>query len=144
MAFDYGERRIGVAVGQMITGTATPLVTVKHGAGALDWTAIAALIQTWRPHALVVGEPGGDYQGTQKIRAAIIAFKTELEGRFALPVYLVDEAYSSVEAYARLKMRRRARTDSKRIDKGEIDRLSAAILLEAWMTEMRGASARVV
>ncbi|MDQ3731050.1 MAG: Holliday junction resolvase RuvX [Pseudomonadota bacterium] len=138
MAFDYGERRIGVAVGQMITGTATPLATVERRAGALDWTALAALVQTWRPDALVVGRPSGDYWGAQEIRAAIITFTTELKARFARPIYVVDEAYSSVEAYARLKVGRRARANNKRIDKGEIDRMSAAILLEAWMSGMRG------
>jgi putative Holliday junction resolvase len=137
MAFDYGERRIGVAVGQMITGTATPLATVQRGASSLDWATIAALIRAWQPHALVVGRPSGDYWGAQAIRAAIAAFTTELEARFARPVYVVDEAYSSVEAYARLKLERRARNDNKRIDKGEIDRMSAAILLEAWMSTMR-------
>ncbi len=138
MAFDYGERRIGVAVGQMITGTATPLATVKRGAGAMHWTAIAALIQIWQPHVLVVGRPSGDYRGAQEIRAAIAAFTTELKARFARPVYAVDEAYSSIEAYARLKVGRRARTNHKRVGKDEIDRMSAAILLETWMSAVRG------
>jgi putative Holliday junction resolvase len=134
LGFDYGARRIGVAVGQLITGTATPLTTLSGLADGCDWASIAALIQTWQPDALVVGMPGADHEGARAIRAAIATFHRELEARFRLPVYTVDEAYTSVEAYARLKTSRRARAKSKAIDRSEIDRMAAAILLEAWMS----------
>jgi putative holliday junction resolvase len=141
MAFDYGERRIGVAVGQMITGTASPLTTLRCRADGPDWEAIAALVQAWRPDALVVGQPGGEFEGAHKLRAAILEFKAQLASRFALPVHTADEAYTSVEAYARLKIRRRTQSHGKRIAKDEIDRLSAAILLEAWMSSLPAAPA---
>ncbi len=137
LAFDYGQRRLGVAVGQMITGTATPLTTLQCRAGEPDWAAITALAQTWKPDAIVVGLPGGIHDSAREIKAAIAAFRRQLEERFGLPVYTADEAYSSVEAYACLKEQRRAQSASKRIRKGDIDRLAAAILLEAWMSSHR-------
>lgn len=133
LGFDYGERRTGVAVGQMITGTATPLTVLNRRADGPDWTTINALVQTWKPAALVVGLPGAEHEGARVIKAAITRFQLELEARFGLPVYTVDEAYSSVEAYQRLKTRR-AQVHDKHIDKGGIDAMAAAILLEAWMS----------
>jgi putative Holliday junction resolvase len=137
LAFDYGKRRLGVAVGQMVTGTATPLTTLQRRANRTDWAAIAALVQTWKPDAMVVGLPHGIHDDTHEIKAAIAAFRRQLEARFELPVYTADEAYTSTEAYAHLKERRRAQNDGKRIQKDEIDCLAAAILLEAWMSAHR-------
>jgi putative holliday junction resolvase len=133
LGFDYGESRTGVAVGQMVTGTATPLTNLQRRADGLDWTAINALIQAWKPAAIVVGLPVAEYVGARAIKASIAGFRRELTARFGLPVYTVNEAYSSVEAYQRLKTRR-AQRDGKRIHKGEIDAMAAAILLEAWMS----------
>jgi putative holliday junction resolvase len=140
LGFDYGARRIGVAVGQIVTSTATPLTTLRCGVTGPDWVAIAALIDIWKPDALVVGLPGTEHTGAVAIKSAIAAFQQELEARFGLPVYTVDEAYTSVEAYERLKTKRRVRGSAKIIDKGEIDRLAAAIFLEAWMSSTPSAS----
>jgi putative Holliday junction resolvase len=137
LAFDYGKRRLGIAVGQMVTGTATPLTTLQRRAERTDWSAIAALVQAWKPDAMVVGLPHGIHDDTREVKAAIAAFRRQLEERFELPVYTADEAYTSTEAYARLKERRRAQNDGKRIQKDEIDCLAAAILLEAWMSAHR-------
>lgn len=134
LGFDYGERRTGVAIGQMVTGTATPLITLPNRAGDPGWKAIDALIQTWKPDALVVGLPGARHAGARKIRAEIAAFQCQLEVRFGLPVYTVDEAYSSTDAYEHLRMQKRARSKGRAIDKGEVDRVAAAIVLEAWMS----------
>lgn len=136
LGFDYGERRIGVAVGQMVTGTATPLATLRGTAEGLNWPAIDALVQVWKPEALVVGRPSAEHQGAQAIKAAIAAFRRHLKARFGLPVYTVDEAYSSTEAYQRLKSQRRMENSNKRIDKREIDRMAAAILLQAWLASV--------
>jgi putative Holliday junction resolvase len=135
LGFDYGERRMGVAVGQMVTRTATPLTTLQHGSGGPDWNGIAALVQDWTPSALVVGRPDWAHGGARTIRAAIADFRQQLETRFSLPVYAVNEAYSSLDAYQRLKVQRRTHERAQRIHKGEIDRVAAAILLEAWMSD---------
>jgi putative Holliday junction resolvase len=134
LGFDYGERRTGVAVGQMVTGTATPLTTLRRRADGPDWSAISALIEAWKPDALVLGLPGAEHEGARAIRAAIADFQRQLQTRFGLPVYTADEAYSSTEAYQRVKAQRRARRHGKAIDKSEIDRVAAAIVLEAWMS----------
>jgi putative Holliday junction resolvase len=133
LGFDYGEHRIGVAVGQMITGTARPLATLWRRTDGPDWTAINTLIQTWKPAALLVGRPGAEHERARAIIAAIAVFERQLRTRFGLPVYTEDEAYSSVEAYQRLKTRR-VEAGRKHINKAEIDAMAAAILLEAWMS----------
>ncbi len=135
LGFDYGLRRIGVAVGQMVTGTATPVTTLPCGKTSCDWAAIAELVHAWKPDALVVGMPGAEHEGARAIRSAIATFMRQLETRFGLPVHAVDEAYTSTEAYQRLKTERQARRKGKGINKRDIDRLAAAILLEAWMAD---------
>lgn len=137
LGFDYGLRRIGVAVGQMVTGTATPLTTLQQRDGEPDWNGISALIHEWEPDALVLGLPGGPPAAARQLKAAIGAFQHELGVRFELPVHSVDEAYTSVEAYHQIRMNRQGRKTPKRIDKHEIDRVAAAILIEAWMAEAR-------
>jgi putative Holliday junction resolvase len=95
LGFDYGLQRIGVAVGQFITGTATALATVRSHNGIPDWDRIAELIETWRPDALVVGLPlhadGSESEFTRSVKR----FAHQLEFRFKLPVYSMDERLSS-------------------------------------------------
>jgi putative Holliday junction resolvase len=132
LGFDYGERRIGVAIGQRITGTATPLTTLTSKNQNPDWEAIGQLIREWQPEALVVGMPyhldGSETVLSERIRR----FCRQLEGRFRLPVYQIDERLSSAEAERYLKHQRQQGRKS-RIDKREIDQLAAAIQLENWL-----------
>lgn len=132
LGFDYGERRIGVAIGQRITGTATPLTTLTSKNQNPDWEAIGQLIREWQPEALVVGMPyhldGSETVLSERIRR----FCRQLEGRFRLPVYQIDERLSSAEAERYLKHQRQ-QGRKKRIDKREIDQLAAAIQLENWL-----------
>ncbi len=133
LAFDYGRRRIGVAIGQTLTGTATPLTTLHCDDGRPDWTAIAALIDEWRPHTLVVGMPRHLDGGEHELCAEIERFCRQLDGRFHLPVCTVDERLSSAEAETRLKgLRSQGRR--RKLRKDEIDQLAAAIMLETWMS----------
>ncbi|MEW6695015.1 MAG: Holliday junction resolvase RuvX [Pseudomonadota bacterium] len=100
LAFDWGERRVGVASGNAITRTATPLPTVQ-AQGDARWQRLSALIGEWRPDALVVGVPchpdGTPHEQTQRARR----FARQLHGRTGLPVVEVDERYSTTEAHAR-------------------------------------------
>ncbi len=137
LAFDYGNRRTGVAVGNTLTGTASPLITLQSRAGALDWPRIEQLVREWEPDLLVVGIPGGQHAAprnasTQALRKRIGRFCRDLEHRFGLPVQTVDETLSSDEAYVHL---RRQRADGQRptLSKSDIDRTAAALLLETWM-----------
>lgn len=99
LAFDWGERRVGVASGNALTRTASPLPTVQ-AQGDARWQRLGGVIRDWRPDALVVGVPyhpdGAPHEQTQRARR----FARQLHGRTGLPVVEVDERYSSTEAHA--------------------------------------------
>lgn len=131
LGFDYGLRRIGVAVGQPLTSTASPLRTVNARDGVPDWDAIAALITEWQPAALVVGLPYNVDGSRQEITARAEKFMRQLAGRFEITVHAVDERFSSQQAEDRLLASRRA-GHRGRIRKEEIDSAAACIILENW------------
>jgi putative Holliday junction resolvase len=119
--FDFGTRRIGIAVGNTLTGAAQPLAVIDAADNAKRFTQIEQLIRSWQPARLVVGEPrhpdGTEHEMTQRCRR----FANQLHGRFALPVTLVDERYSSAVIEAR---------------RGEvIDAQAAAIILQQYFDE---------
>ena len=97
LAFDFGTRRIGVAVGQDVTGSASPLGVVRNRADGADHGRIQALIDEWRPTELVVGLPVHADGSPSKITQRVLAFVEALE-RHGLPVHTVDERYTSIEA----------------------------------------------
>jgi putative Holliday junction resolvase len=131
LGFDFGEKRIGIAVGQRITGTATPLTTLSSK-DKPDWNSIEALIKEWQPDTLVVGMPFNMDGSRSEIAEKIDRFCRQLEGRYHLPVAQIDERLSSAEAEHKLKLQRQ-QGRRKKIDKLEIDRLAAAIQLESWL-----------
>lgn len=118
LAFDFGEKRIGVAVGEWETRTAHALEVIAGEANAPRFSRIAELIAEWRPVEMVVGLPtyldGGEHEMTRRCRR----FANQLHGRFNLPVALVDERLTSAAAEAELAeagvfgQRRRAALDS--------------------------------
>ena len=99
LAFDFGLKRTGVAVGNRLTRTATPQPTIR-AEGEARWAPVAARIADWQPDALVVGVPchpdGAAHDNTRRAQR----FARQLRGRFGLPVYEVDERYSTTEALA--------------------------------------------
>lgn len=99
LAFDYGLRRTGVASGSRMLGRGSPLTTVT-AEGNARFAPIEALIREWRPDALVVGVPrhpdGADHENTRRAQR----FARQLQGRFGLPVFEVDERYSTTEVLA--------------------------------------------
>ncbi|GGE60273.1 Holliday junction resolvase RuvX [Massilia psychrophila] len=99
--FDFGIKRVGIAMGNTLTGQAQPLAVVKAIDNAARFTQIGALIDEWRPSKLVVGEPfhpdGAEHEMTLRCRR----FANQLHGRFGLPVQLVDERYSSAVIQAK-------------------------------------------
>lgn len=131
LGFDYGLRRIGVAVGQTLTGTATPLPALNARDGAPDWNNITRLIEEWRPAALLVGVPYNMDDSRQEMTGRAERFGRQLGGRFNLPVHAVDERLSSHEAEERLRTARQAGRRG-RISKPEIDSAAACVLLESW------------
>lgn len=134
LSFDYGSRRIGVAVGDSLTGGARPLPTVDNGERP-DWTAVQRLVQEWRPAALIVGLPLRDDGSEQTLTVRARQFSTELETRFHLPVHLADERFSSRAAADSLRELRSSGRMSRRVRKGDRDGQAARVILEQWMAE---------
>jgi putative holliday junction resolvase len=132
LAFDYGLRRIGVAVGNTLTRNARPLLTLDAGETGPDWAQLADLLREWRPARLVVGVPYNDGASGQETVAAAQRFARRLQGRFNLPVDTVDESLSSVEAYERLRAQRRQGHRGP-IAKKDIDSAAAAVILQDWL-----------
>ena len=131
LAFDFGLRRIGVAVGQQVTQTASPLETLPNGEDGPDWAEIDEQIREWRPARLVVGLPGHADGTPSEIGNAARAFALAL-ARYDLPVEMVDERLSSVEAEA-LLVTQRQRGQRGRISKAEIDAAAATVIAERWL-----------
>lgn len=128
LGFDFGTRRIGVAVGQELTRSANALVTLSNRNGAPDWEAIGRLIEQWQPAALVVGLPlnldGSDHEVTRLARR----FGNRLRGRYNLPVYTMDERLSSAAAEALL-------AEQGRYDKADVDKVAAQLILQGWLEQ---------
>jgi putative holliday junction resolvase len=135
LAFDFGHRRIGVACGDTVSRTASPLGAVSAGAVAPLWEAIDSLMRDWQPTVLVVGLPYNVDGSESAVTHAARGFAGELTKRYALPVQLVDERYSSLEAEARLKGARESGSRGRRVAKTDIDAAAACIILERWFTE---------
>ena len=137
LGFDYGERRIGVAVGQSVTGTARPLSTVRVRGGEPDWAAIEGIVAAWKPDGLVVGDPlhldGRPQTMTRRARR----FGHALRNRFGLTVHSADERLTTVEARAELAEQGAFRGSGAR-RAHEIDHpVAARIILESWLGERR-------
>ena len=127
LGFDFGPRKIGIAVGQTLTGTASPLTTLRARGQRPDWEGIAGLIREWSPEALVVGLPHNMDDTETELVPRIRRFAHQLEGRYRLPVHLVDERLTSLEA--RRLMGRQGRS------REAVDAVAAQLILETWLGE---------
>jgi putative Holliday junction resolvase len=127
LAFDYGEKNIGVAVGQTLTGTANPLETIRVTRSHPDWNAISRIVKAWQPDALVVGLPLNMDGTEQRVTRRARRFGNQLFGRYQLPVHLVDERLTTREARDRLASEGRAGSDDHPV--------AAQIILESWLSE---------
>jgi len=132
LAFDFGLKRIGIACGDTLTRQAAPRGTVAVHGGAPDWKAIAHELQALAPALLVVGAPYNADGSEGALHAAARRFAAELERRFALPVQLVDERFSSLEASESLKQRRASGARRRRVGAADIDSAAAAVILGRW------------
>ena len=131
IAFDFGLRRIGVAVGQTVTSSASPLGVVQNGDNGPDHARIAGLIDEWRPGRLVVGMPAHADGSPSEMQQHVRAFAASL-AQYELPVDTIDERYTSIEAEAALKEARAAGT-SGRISKEMIDSAAAVLIAERYL-----------
>lgn len=132
LAFDYGRRRIGVAVGQNITSSASPVGVVINNHDGPDFSAIEAFINEWRPTQLVVGLPQHADGSPSPLHDEVMLFLRRL-GELDLPVDTVDERYTSVDAEAALKFARSAGRRG-RISKGDIDSAAAVFIAERYLS----------
>ena len=126
LAFDFGIRRIGIAVGERETGTAHPLPGISV-AGDARFAAIGSLVAQWRPALLVVGLPLAPNGSSNDMTRRAERFARQLHGRFGLPVELVDERFSSLEAEERLRGRGAGRL--------AVDSVAAQLILEQYLDE---------
>jgi putative Holliday junction resolvase len=132
LAFDFCNKKIGTAVGNMETQTASPLQTIRSINQQPDWRRLQQLIEEWHPHGLVVGistqADGSDNPITPRMRK----FCRQLEGRYRLPVYQTDEALSTFEAKQLLY-------NDLAINAGKLwqvkDQLAAQLFLQSWLNE---------
>lgn len=133
LAFDFGLRRIGVAVGQDVTGSASPLGVIANDGGRIDFRAIDRHIAEWQPDQLVVGLPLKTDGSDSEMLGPVRRFMASL-GRYGLPVATMDERYTSTEA-ERLLKQARAEGRRGRIDKASIDSAAAVLIAERFLAD---------
>jgi putative Holliday junction resolvase len=131
LAFDYGLKSIGVAVGQRLTGTASTLKALKAVDGTPDWNQIEALLKEWQPELVVVGLPLNMDGTEQPFTARVHKFINRLHGRFGVKVMAQDERLTTVESRAELF----SQGGFKKLSKDAVDCFSAKLILESWFEQ---------
>ena len=145
LGFDYSQNKIGIAVGQRLTGTARGLITLKSHRKKVDWSAIEDLLQQWHPVALIVGLPltmdGEEQETTESAKI----FGNQLNQRYNLPIHFMDERLTSREAshilgYDGHTSPQRHSKAGKKVKKNkqqghDIDRVAAELILQSWLNE---------
>ncbi len=131
LAFDFGERRIGVAVGEVQLGVAHPLDTIDAPSNEVRFARIEALIQEWQPVLLLVGLPLALDGSEHALTALARRFAARLQGRFGVETRLVDERLTSVEA----EQQARELGMDLRKSRARIDQLAARIILENYFSQ---------
>jgi len=136
IAFDFGRRRIGVACGDTVSRSATHARTLACGSRGAPWDVVDILIREWLPGVLVVGLPYNVDDSESASAARARSFAGELAARYGLPVELVDERYSSMEALDRLRQARASGVRKRRVAKGDVDAGAARVILERWFSQI--------
>jgi putative holliday junction resolvase len=135
LAFDFGRRRIGVACGDTVSRSASPLEGVPAGKDGPRWERLGKLMRDWQPDLAVVGLPYNVDGSDSAMTGAARGFAAELKRRFLLDVAMVDERYSSREAAGRLKSARKSGERRRRVTAGDVDAEAACVILERWFLE---------
>ena len=129
LAFDYGLRQIGVAVGNSLLGTTQPLEVLRARDGQPDWERVQALLAEWHPDLLVVGDPLNMDGSVSELAQRARRFARRLEGRFGIPCTLVDERLSSFA----VKQAQRERGHDGDYRARPVDSLAAELILQDWL-----------
>ena len=134
LGFDFGNKKIGIAIGQIITTTASPLQTIRSINQNPNWEIITRLIQEWRPAGLVVGISKQADGSDNPITPRMLKFCRQLEGRYQLPVYQQDETLSTFEAKQLL-------FDEVNVNASRLwevqDQLAAQLILQTWLNDYK-------
>jgi putative Holliday junction resolvase len=130
LGFDYGDKHIGIAVGQRLTCTATGLVTIPTQSTQARWNSITKLVEAWQPCGFVVGLAYQEDGSENPITPQILKFCRQLEGRYRLPVYTMDETLSTVESKSLFYQSRAKRSTGFGAVK---DILAAQLILQTWL-----------
>ena len=133
LGFDYGSKHLGIAVGGSASGRAEPLATASVHQGIPDWPLLDRLISEWQPAALIVGLPLNMDDSENAMSRAARKFGHRLQGRYNLPVHMVDERLTSVDAKNTLV---ESRVPWKQ-RKARVDKLAAQNILQAYLDEQR-------
>lgn len=132
LGFDFGNKKIGVAVGQTTTGTASPLQTIRSINQTPNWDVIGKLIEQWQPAGLVVGISRQADGSDNPVTPRMLKFCRQLEGRYHLPVYQQDESLSTFEAKQML-------FDDVGVNATKLwevqDQLAAQLILQTWLND---------
>ncbi len=145
LAFDYSQNKIGIAVGQRLTGTANPLSTIMSPHKKIDWSAIEKIIAQWHPVALIIGLPLTMDGEEQETTIAVKIFGKQLKKRYDLNIHYMDERLTSREAshllgYEGITSPRRHSKPGKKVKKNkrqghDIDQVAAQLILQSWLNE---------
>ena len=127
MAFDYGLRNIGIAIGQNITKSASTFYAVKAKEGKPDWTRLDLIVEEWRPDLFIVGDPFNMDGTKSNFQKRISKFSLDLKKRYKIKVHMMDERLTTKEAKERIK-------NESNLLKGSTNKhsISAQIILEDW------------
>ncbi len=131
LGFDFGTRRMGVAVGRSLLGTATPLPPISARDGIPDWSIIEALVAEWKPDGFVVGLPLNMDGSESEMSRRATKLGKRLQGRFNKPYFMMDERLSSHEAKGVVI----AQGGDRDFGRNSVDGLAAALILESWFAQ---------
>ncbi|EDY87276.1 conserved hypothetical protein TIGR00250 [gamma proteobacterium HTCC5015] len=135
LGIDFGLKRIGIATGQTLTCSATPLTTLPNHAEHTNWDGLDKVLKDWKPDAIVLGLPlnkdGSDHALTKQVRQ----FRDTLGQHFSGPIHWQDERASSREAEQSLTSQRASGDLRRKVKKEDIDQLAAALILQRWLNK---------
>ena len=137
IGFDFGSRRIGVAVGETSTRIASPLTAIEGEANEARFEAIGRIVEEWRPAGFVVGLPRHSDGSEHAVAKLAEKFARRLEARYGVPVKFVDETLTSADAESTLRS-----TRTRPGKKSDVDALAAALILQSYLDELPQPAAR--
>lgn len=134
LGFDFGTKRIGVAVGRSLLGTASPLPPIVARDGIPDWTIIEKMVSEWKPDGFVVGLPLNMDGTSSDMSLRATKFAKRLQGRFNKPYFMMDERLSSHEAKGFVI----ASGGNRDFGENSVDGIAASLILESWFSQQSG------